>query len=255
MRRLGRATLECVILVALAIPVAYAAPTSSDAARDEIFQPFGRWNGKRIYLSPARHQQPPRARGECGPRSEDQMAYWTAWSAANTVYFNDRYAPNSRYRNLRSRGYRVRIGRGTYQSAVANSNAWGATRHVVLHSNAHAFNNCGNTNAPQFGTHGIYKPGSTPGYDLSQKLTHTIGVDSTRGPLRSPGTNDKACIPSNCSQYDSLYELSYSRAPAAYMEVEFHTWTRGYNWIDGKNTIWAWRIGWGIDWHLGWPRR
>jgi hypothetical protein len=257
MKRAVRTLRDSVVLVALVLPVAVAAPADASAARDLIYQPYGRWNGKKIYLSPARHLQPPRARGECGPLSEDRMAFHTAYRATNGVYFNDRYAPRSPYRNLRARHYRVRIGRGTVASAIRNSNAWGATRHIPIHSNAHAFNDCGNTNASRFGTHGIYLRGSTRGRDLAQKLVHTIGIASYRGLRRSPGTNDLVCYipfdPQGCTRFTRLGELNDTRAPAAYMEVEFHTWQRGYNWVETSRP-WAWRFGWGIDWHLRWPR-
>lgn len=250
----------CLLLVVLAIPVAVSTPTRTEAAPDLRFFP-SRWNGRKIYLSPARHLQPPRARGECGPKSEDRLAFNTAWYATLSRYFNDRFAPSSPYRNLLTRGYRVRIGRGTVSSAIRNSNAWGSTRHIAIHSNAVANPNCADTDASRFGTWGIHRYDSPRGRDLTNKLTHTIGINSRRGPLRSPGTNDKVCTnppgapvgDSSCTTID-LGELRETRMPAAYMEDEFHTWQRGYNWLDRSNQ-WAWRFGWGVDWHLGWPRR
>lgn len=254
MRRLARTLRDAAVVVALVLPVAVVAPQQTNAASDLIYQPYGRWNGKKIYLSPARHLEPPRARGECGNLSEDQLGFYTAWDATNGFYFNDRWAPRSPYRNLRARHYKVRIGRSTYVQAVANSNAWGATRHIVLHSNAHAFNDCGNTNASIFGTLGIYRVGSVRGRDLTSKLTHTLGVASYRGPRISPGTHDITCYnPGQPCTKDDLYELRATNAPAAYMEREYHTWQRGYNWLE-QSPVWAWRIGWAVDWHLRWPR-
>jgi hypothetical protein len=252
--RAARALQDLGLVALLLLPIVAAAPQRGGAAADLIYQPHGRWNGLKIYLSPARHLSGPGARGECGRRSEDQLAFTAAYHAANGSYFNDRYAPRNAYRNLRARHYRVRIGRGTYVSAVSRSNAWGATRHVVLHSNAHRTRDCGNTMASRFGTLGIYRQGSARGRDLTSKLTHAFGVAANRGPRRSPGTHDFICAnPVDPCTRINLYELRATQMPAAYMESEFHTWRAGYRWLE-TSPYWAWRLGWAVDWHLGWPR-
>lgn len=94
------------------------------ARADEIYDPYNSWNGYKVYLSPARHSDAGN-RGECGNNNENNMAYNSSWHATNGWHYNDVYNDTSAYRNLRARGYQVRIGTGTLQSAIDNSNAWG----------------------------------------------------------------------------------------------------------------------------------
>jgi hypothetical protein len=222
------------------------------ASADLLYEPYGSWNGRKIYLSPARHEDAG-ARGECQQNRENDMAYYAAWDAANGVYFQDAYNPSSPNRNLRARGYKVRIGTGTLSSAISNSNAWGASRHVAIHSNADVAGQCWRTDASRFGTVGIYWSGSSAGYDLTVRLKDVIGVEWW-GSYRSPGSNDYVCHnPGHPCTTITLGELRYTNAPAAYMETEFHTWNTGVNWL-WNSPIWAWRFGRAIDLHLGYPR-
>lgn len=218
------------------------------ALADYLYEPDGvPWNGKKIYLSPARHE--PDNRG-CQSASENELAFFAAYDAANGPFYNDQYDPDNPYSNLRKRAYKVQISTGTISTAIANSNAWGATRHVVNHSNAGSAG-CSSTNAAIHGTVGIYRSGSTLGQDLAEKLKQEIGVTPGR---RSPGTNDYTCFnPGHpCTDID-LAELRETNAPAAYMETEFHTWNTGVNWLYDSQT-WAWRLGLAVDQHLGYPR-
>lgn len=215
------------------------------AQADEIYEPYGTWNGYKVYLSPARHSDAG-SRGECGGNNENTMAYNTTWHAANGSYFDDVYNTTSQYRNLRSRGYRVRIGNGTLQSAIDNSNAWGASLHIPVHSNASGNTNCSTTSSGSFGTVVIYRSGSTRGQSLATQLRDTVGVSS-------PGTSDYICYnPGHpCTTID-LGELRLTNAPAAYQESDFHNWNTGINWL--KSNHWRWRMGWAVDVHLGYPR-
>lgn len=220
------------------------------AADDLIYQPYGKWNGYRIYLSPARHPDSG-SRGECGPWGENKMAYYAAWDASSGNYFNDQYNPDSRYRNLRARGYKVRIGRGTLDSAVTRSNGWPANRHIVLHSNGDVYYQCGRTDASKFGTRVIYRSGSSKGQALASQLKVALGeLDG----LKSPGTTDYICYnPGHpCTSID-LKELRETNVAAAYSETEYHTWNRGYDYLD-ESFKWAWRVGRAVDRHLGFPR-
>jgi hypothetical protein len=246
----GRSFLFPLLAVA-ALAVALLTQLSlEDARADYIYQPYGTWNGKKIYLSPARHSDAG-GRGECQGTNENHMAFNEAWYASNGAYYNDVYNPNHTLRNLRARHYRVRVGTGTVASAIENSNAWGANRHIPIHSNADVANQCGRTNASRFGTVGIYWNGSPNGRDLARELKNTIGTYSGR---TSPGTNDFICYnPGHPCTTITLGELRYTNAPAAYMETEFHTWNRGVNWLLDSR-IWGWRFGWAIDVHMGYPR-
>jgi hypothetical protein len=226
--------------------------TNASFAADLIYDPLTKWNGKKVYLSPARHSNAG-SRGECrgsagmGSLNENTAAYRFAYYAATGDYVGNKKS-TSQYRNLRTRGYKVRIGRGTISSAIRNSNAWGATVHIPIHSNARS-ESCSNNTANRHGTHVIYKSyGSKGGQGLSEELKKTIGP-------ASPGTNDLICHnSSNCTAFDCLGELCKTVAKAAYLEREFHSWNRGAKWMktDHYNT---WRLGYAVDKFLGYPRR
>lgn len=233
------------MIAAAGLALFSAVGTVEAQTTDLIYEPYGTWNGYRVYLSPARHADSG-GRGECGTMGENDLAYWVAYDAANGEYYNDQYNPTSTLRNLRARGYRVRIGRGTLQSAIDNSNAWGADLHIPIHSNADVAGQCSRTTASRFGTVVIYWNTSSGGPALASQLRTTVGASS-------PGTNDYTCYnPGHPCTTITLGELRYTNAVAAYMETEFHTWTTGYNWIY-NSPVWAWRIGWGVDEYLNYP--
>ncbi len=203
-------------------------------AQDLIYNPVVS-NGKRVYISPARHSDTG-GRGECQGLSENDIAYWNARLAA--------YGSFTNVKNLNQRGYAVRIGTGTIQSAITNSNAWGAHAHIPLHSNART-EACTTTTVSNHGTVVIYRTGSTNGLNLANKLNYWVGGNS-------PGTSDSVCYNPNhpCSTID-LGELRDTAAPAAYVEAEFHTWNTGTNWL--WNDPWSWRIAAAVDEHFGYP--
>lgn len=235
-------------VVVIALGVLVALPVlAAPATADYVYNPYGRWNGKKVYLSPARHSDTG-GRGECRGRSENWMAYKTAWHAANGRYYGDRYDPHSAYRNLRARGYKVRVGTGTVSSAIRNSNAWGAQVHIPIHSNADRRNACGRTNHRRFGTVVIYKSyGSGGGQGLAGLMVRRVGP-------ASPGARDYSCHnSSSCTRYRCLGELCNTRAKAAYLEADFHTWNPGVDFVD-RGYWWSWRLGWTVDKFLGYPR-
>lgn len=219
-------------------------------AADLTFEPIGPWNGKRIYLSPARHADSG-GRGECGQPGENDLAFSLAWNAANGDHYGDRYSPASPWRNLRTRGYRVRIGRGTASSAISGSNAWGADVHLPLHSNADVAGQCGRTDATRFGTVAIYWHASAGGPGLAAEVRRAVG---TGGGATSPGTADSTCPnPGHPCTGITLGELRYTHAVAAYLESDFHTWSAGHAWLKNSR-VWGWRLGGAVDTFLGYPR-
>ncbi|HEX6289507.1 MAG TPA: hypothetical protein VFZ66_09970 [Herpetosiphonaceae bacterium] len=219
--------------------------TAERAQADYLYDPYGTWNGHKIYLSPARHTDTG-ARGECGGNSENTMAYNAANNATNGNYYNDVYDPSSPYRNLRSRGYQVRIGDTTYRAAIDNSNAWGANIHIPMHSNADVSGQCTRTDATRFGTVTIYRDTSMNGRVFAETLNEKVGPSS-------PGTRDFSCKnPGDPCTVIDLAELRETNAVAGYLESEFHTWNTGVNWL--KQPSWPWRVGWAVDAYLGYPR-
>ena len=85
---------------------------------------------------------------------------------------------------------------------------------------------------------------------MAQWLTYYVGP-------ASPGTNEKECLDTFCTNYpnDGLGEL---RQPTAYyvgyLEQELHSWDRGAQWL-AYDTTWQWRIAAAADGFLGTPRR
>lgn len=223
---LGLATAGMLAACVLAAPA---------AAQDELYDPYGTWNGYRVYLSPARHTDAG-GRGECGGNNENDMAYSAAWTVATGDNGYD----------LRSRGYKVRIGRGTLQSAIDNSNAWAAHVHVPMHSNADVTGQCARTDASRFGTVGIYWSSSANSKALTSSIHSWLAPNS-------PGTHDYTCYnPGDPCTTITLGELRYTSATAAYIESEFHTWNNGITWL--KNPYdWGWLVAGGIDEYLGYP--
>lgn len=184
------------------------------AAADLHYNPYpGPWNGKKVYLSPARHTDAG-GRGECNGNNENNMAFGIALNAVN-------HLTSSGY------NYQVRIGNGTLQSAISNSNAWGSNAHLPLHSNARS-EACSNTTASVHGTNTIYRAGVGTSQLMAQRILDNVGP-------QTPGTNDFICYNPGqpCTSID-LGELRSVSAPyRAYSEVEYHTWTTGTNWLTG----------------------
>lgn len=211
-----------------------AAVSPIHAGADDNFYPSPNWNGKKIYLSPARHPDTG-SRGECQGKSENDMGYSAAYGAANQT------------NGLVSRQYKVQIGTSTYTGAVANSNSWGADIHLVMHSNSGSgAGTCASRSGSSRGTTVIYYDGSTSGSNLAQKVVDNVGP-------ATPGTKDYKCKNSDpCTSIFPLYELQATSATAAYSETEFHDWNAGVNFLTSSG--WKNRFGGAVDQHLGYPR-
>lgn len=139
---------------------------SNDHPPDTIYRPgTENFNGRKIYLSPAHHWAGPN-RG-CGNYVEDNNMPKVAKDAATGDPGGD----------LTDRGYKVRVGAGDPDDNVRRSNAWGSTRHIALHSNAHGSQECG---ASWGGTKAFYYPGSTKGRNLGKRLKNKVGASSPR---------------------------------------------------------------------------
>lgn len=228
---------HCVATVGLAL-VSVLCLGAVPAAADTVYEPYINWNTYRIYLSPA--LQP--GNGACGV-VESTEARTAALAATSSSYQDGYYVPTpSMQANLRARGYRVRVGSGDYLANRNSSNAWGAHRHIPMHTNAHGDTVvCSRTDAANSGTQVYYYTGRTTGQNLANRLKETVGV-------KSPGTGDKVLTNTSWAELNSV------TAPAAYLESEYHTWQRGADWIKTSTVMWGWRVAYAVDLHLGYPR-
>lgn len=248
------------LLVGVAAGFLVARPVASEAA-DLEYSAIGTWNGKKIYLSPATHSNSG-DRGECGPawQHENYNGFWASWAAANSVYYKDVLNQTSSGRNLRVRGYNVRIGQDSNSVKISNSNAWGSTLHIPVHSNSYTGWPANPTAAEcagsdPGGTHVLWW--SNNGHSLSIYLANWIGRygPATWGPYESPGTNDRDDCDNKiplCTSIYGLGELTQTVAVAGYVELEFHSSQDGAAWLKVEH-IWAWRFGPAIDGYLGYP--
>lgn len=101
------------------------------------------------------------------------------------------------------------------QANVTSSNAWGSTVHIPIHSNAGTSDCTSPYNYANGGSWLMYKPGSTSGSNLSQRI-----LDQLKG--SSPGTTDLK----NTDEVlfgGPLHELRATNMPSAYVEAAFHT--------------------------------
>lgn len=213
------------------------------SAADLTLNPWNKYNGVKVYLSPARHSDAG-GRGECESLQGDENT--AALRAA--IYAARGYS--SEKRGLLSRGYKVRIGRGTVATAIAHSNAWGADIHIPIHSNART-ENCSSNDTSKHGAVAIYKSyGEKGGQGLADQLIRIYKYVT-------PGTQDFSCHnSSSCTAFNCLGELCRTKAKAAYLEREFHTWNSGANFMSKTgDKQYSWRIAVAIERFLGYPRR
>ncbi|GAB2472562.1 hypothetical protein GCM10027063_11830 [Promicromonospora xylanilytica] len=219
------------LLATLALAAGGLLAVAPTAAADVTYVP-DRWNGKVVYLSQACHD-----RGDtvchtnpgCSDYSENRSSRLIATSAAT------QYDPHNL--NLLERGYKVVRGTGLTRSNIANSNRVGADVHVPIHSNAISATCEKGFSAERYGTQVMYV--SSAGRECAQSLQRRVGN-------ASPGTSDSRRYRTD------LGELNQTNAVACYLELEYHVWNRGVQWMRDRST-WSWRIGLGVDTFLGYP--
>lgn len=210
-----------------------AAPTLGldvpQVSADQTFTPPpGSYNGRKVYLSPANHvpQNPP----GCDGYEENAGARAIATKVKDYLY---------------SRGYAVRIGSGGSVANVNSSNAWGSTVHIPIHSNVFDKDCSAPFNTQNGGSWLMFKPGSTAGSNLAQRIFDAIKASS-------PGTWDLKNTDEVLSGAQ-LHELRATNMPSAYVETGFHTYRPDVDWLRLTTTVGN-KIGLGIDNHLGNPR-
>lgn len=172
-------------LAVLAVLVGFMIPGAAIAEHrivdNDIFYSNSNWNGIRVFLSSPRHDD---SGGkvksgndrECkNPGWEENVSgrYWNFW-ATNTNYYAEQYDSQNKYRNLRSRGYKVGIsrndGRPPKVGATANRNAsnnWDADVHLVTHTNSHED---GCPSSPRYLLL-MYRPGDGHGVSLRRQVS------------------------------------------------------------------------------------
>lgn len=228
-----KTSLLVVAFIASFLIKAAAASAPAGATQGGTFNyfPSNGWNTYKVFLSPASHSG---ANTGCNGYVEDGLTTGAVDIA--------REAASGWGTDLLNRHYYVRVRWGvSVTTKVSDSNAWGADMHIAMHSNAQA-QNCG-AGTSYGGTSVIYQYNSQK--SLAAQFKTRIGPPS-------PGTNDKACHTPTCSQYNSLHELTATNAKAAYLEMEYHTYQLGVDWLLSRT--WQWRIGWAVDKYWGYPR-
>jgi hypothetical protein len=214
-------------LMILAVVATGAAAGS--AVADTVYTPSSP-NGQKVYLSQACHD---RGTGVCHTNTGCNSYSENAGSAAIA-----KAALTSSSAGLLNRGYTVRIGNGLTSQNISNSNAWRATMHIPIHSNAGTWNCTAPFNAGNGGTMTMYY--STNGSQLAQQLLNTISPSS-------PGTR------SSLVRRTDLGELTQTNAVAGYIEAAYHTYRPDVDWLR-QPASWSWRIGYGVDLCRGYPR-
>ncbi len=251
--------IDSVLVLALLASLSIALPLPADAHFTDsgtVYQPYGGiFNGYKIYLSPSSQT----GNIGCNGVSEQTMARTAASHMTSGDYYLDVFDPTFVWRNLRGRGYMVRIGKSTVTNRIHTSNEWAANLHIPVHSNANS-QPCNSTQAHLFGTLTCFSSyGSTNGEGLANHLAWVVGSEffSPTGNQYSPGTTDiysfngsgHPCWNPSTGQ---LGELWNTNAKAAYLESEYHTWNTGTTWVF-NSFKWAWRVGVGVDRFLNYP--
>lgn len=113
---------------------------------------------------------------------------------------------------------------------VAESNDWKADIHLCIHTNAF--------NKKVTGTRGFYFDEDSEGYDVCLAIFKEL-ADIT------PGTSE------NIKPYPDLYEVKYTNAACAYIEVDFHDVQPVAKWIIEHTTEIAEAICEGVCNHCG----
>lgn len=232
MKKEGRSALVVALgAFAMSFLVGLTMSSAPATAASSLYWPSNGWNGYKVYLSPAYHGG---GNVGCDGYVEDS----TSDGAPDIA----KEAASGYGTDLRDRHYYVKVTWGVSAATkISDSNAWGADIHIPIHSNAKS-QDC-DAGKSYGGTHVIYQYSSQIAFatDLEN------AIDGS-----SPGTDDKICYTPTCSQYSSLGELTQTYAKAAYLEADYHTYDLGVNWL--RDRTWQWRIGYGVDLYLGYPR-
>lgn len=118
----------------------------------------------------------------------------------------------------------------TMQERVKVSNSWGADLHVPIHTNAF--------NGKVTGTRTMVYEKKGESYEAAQAIHKLLAA-------LTPGTSE------NVSTYPELYELNKPKAPAVYLEVDFHDVPHIAQWLIANTEAIGETICKGICEHFG----
>ena len=195
----------------------FTALTAAPARADVELGPA---DGTRIYLSQACHNV--LGLPACVPNIGCSVYNENTGSAAIA-----REAAN----HFAARGYRVRIGDGTREANIRNSNTFDALIHIPIHSNAGQWD-CPSANPANGGTLVMHYGG--PGDDqLANIMVSEVGP-------QSPGTSDRTDVRRD------LAEITQTRAHAAYLEAAYHTFGNDVAFLRNPGA-WASKIADAVD--------
>ncbi|MGH9890472.1 MAG: hypothetical protein ACREA0_00495 [bacterium] len=248
-----------------------------------MYAPYGTWNRIIVYLSSPKHGFSGDPGRECrNPGWEENVMgrYWN-YHAANSAYYGERKDPGSEWRNLRARGYWVRVSEnsrgGRVSTHVSSANEWKRAfrseleeAYVVTHTNA--AKSCTQTNGggPDYSLV-MYSQGNEKGKTFSDVLASKLPVRPHR-PSRTGCKPEDNCRTGTDVQYfgDRLYELNGKTSDhpewnhytfRAYVETHFHSNQSAQTWFccaggfAGSAQWYTWRYGWALDRLLGYPGR
>ena len=246
--RSGRIAVAMLALsAALAIaPRAHASHTVITAS-DTEFAPIGSDNLHKVYLSSPRHSDSG-SRGELGWEENINGRHWNYYAA--TGNYKNGSSSTSTTRNLRARGYHVRVSAnsrdGGYLHNRTASNNWGADVHIATHTNALAGSGTGNYMLIMVDD----ATATSSDTELRSQLDERLGD-------QVPGT--EVLTTDNSNYTGNLAELSANADYNVYVELIFHDNSDHVDWF-GSGGDWgrsvkyhAWRYGYAVDQALGYP--
>lgn len=147
-----------------------------------------------------------------------------------------RWAANS----FTARGYMVRIGTGSREANISESNALGALIHIPIHSNAGTWDcNAASTAFTRGGTLVMHYGGPADN-QLAWLMRLEVGN-------RSPGTSDGIAVRRD------LAEITQTSARVAYLEAAYHTFGPDVAFLRNPGA-WASSIAQAVDRCRGFPR-
>ena len=197
------------------------------------------YNGYQVYLASPRHASSG-SRGELGWEENINGRHWGNYVASGNYYFGA-WNPTSQFRNLNSRGYKVRLSAnnadGDWMANRTNGNNFGADVYIVTHTNA---------------------GGGDYVLTMWRNDTNSIGLSAdvltwASAAVPAGGTNSWN-VAGIAGEINSLNNANH----VTYLELFFHDNQSHVNWFEGGGgsglgVKYASVIGTALDGHLNYP--